>query len=60
MRKLVVVVIITIVFVGIEIMGGIISHSIAILSDAAHLTSDALGISISIIALKIAEKNSNN
>jgi len=55
-----VVVIITIIFVGIEIMGGIISHSIAILSDAAHLTSDALGITISIVALKIAEKNANS
>ncbi len=60
MRKLVWVVLLTIVFVGIEVMGGLLSNSIAILSDAAHLTSDALGIAISIIALKIAENPANN
>ena len=41
-------------------MGGLYSNSIAILSDAAHLVSDALGIGISVLALKIAEKSSNN
>jgi hypothetical protein len=60
MRKLVWVVLLTVVFVGVEIMGGLLSHSIAILSDAAHLTSDALGIAISIIALKIAERPATN
>jgi len=45
--------------VGVEIIGGILANSIAIMSDAAHLTSDALGLGISIVALKIAEKNSN-
>ena len=49
----------TIIFVGVEVMGGYLAHSIAVMSDAAHLTSDALGVGISIVALKIAEKSAN-
>ena len=60
LRKLVWVVLITTFFVAVEIAGGIFSNSIAIISDAAHLTSDAFGIGISIIALKIAERSSND
>lgn len=60
MRKLLLVILITVVFVAIEIFGGLIARSIAIMSDAAHLVSDALGIVISIIALKIAEREVDN
>jgi Co/Zn/Cd efflux system component len=60
LRKLVLVVIITVFFVAIEICGGLLAHSIAIMSDAAHLVSDALGILISIVALKIAERDAND
>lgn len=59
MKKLVVVVLITTFFVGVEVIGGMFANSIAILSDAAHLTSDALGIGISIVALRIGERDSN-
>jgi cation diffusion facilitator family transporter len=51
---------ITVIFVAIEVFGGLLANSIAIMSDAAHLVSDALGIIISIIALKIAERDANN
>ena len=60
MRKLVWVILVTVIFVAVEIVGGMLAHSIAIMSDAAHLVSDALGILISIIALKIAEKEAND
>jgi zinc transporter 2 len=60
LRKLVWVVLITIIFVAVEVFGGLMAHSIAIMSDAAHLTSDALGIGISIVALKISENNAND
>ena len=53
------VIFITFFFVAVEIVGGLYSNSIAIISDAAHLVSDALGISISVLALKIAERSSN-
>lgn len=39
-----------------EIIGGIISGSIAILSDAAHLGSDVLGFGVTIWALAISRK----
>lgn len=60
MRKLIIVVAVTLLFVAVEIVGGMYADSIAIMSDAAHLTSDALGIGISIVALKIAEGDSND
>ena len=60
MRKLIWVVLITIIFVAVEVCGGLLANSIAIMSDAAHLTSDALGIGISIVALKISENNAND
>ena len=40
----------------IEFIGGYIAHSIAIMSDAAHLLSDFLGFFISIIGLTISKK----
>lgn len=39
-----------------EIIGGYISNSIAIMSDAAHLLSDLLGFFVSVFALKLAQK----
>ena len=59
LRKLWLVMIMTVIFVGVEVFGGWIAHSIAVMSDAAHLASDALGVAISIVALKIAERSAN-
>ena len=58
-NKLYCVVALTSVFVAVELVGGIYADSVAIISDAAHLVSDVLGVSISIIALKIAENDAN-
>ena len=44
------------IFMVIEFIGGYIAHSIAIMSDAAHLLSDFLGFFISIIGLTISKK----
>ena len=60
MNKLICVVALTILFVAIELVGGIYADSVAIISDAAHLVSDVLGVSISIIALKISENEANS
>jgi Co/Zn/Cd efflux system component len=54
MKKLVCVTVLTLIFVTIEVIGGIWSNSIAVISDAAHLLSDVLGIGVSIWALHIA------
>ena len=47
---------ISIVFMLAELLGGILSGSLAILTDAAHILSDILGFTISIISLKITRK----
>lgn len=44
----------TFVFMSVEIVGGYLANSIAIMSDAAHLISDVLGIGFSMVGLIIA------
>ena len=51
MKKLIYVIILSIVFMAVEIVGGLIANSIAIIADAGHLATDALGVSISVCAL---------
>mmetsp|Transcript_28230 Transcript_28230/g.25030 ORF Transcript_28230/g.25030 Transcript_28230/m.25030 type:complete len:268 (-) Transcript_28230:211-1014(-) len=52
--KMFCVIIICMIFMGVEITGGLIADSIAILSDAAHLLSDLLGFVISVISIYIS------
>lgn len=47
----------TVAFMSIEIIGGYLANSIAIMSDAAHLLSDVIGIGFSVVALIIAQRN---
>ena len=47
-------------FMVTEIIGGIISGSLAILTDAAHLLSDLAGFAISIVALVIGSRAPTN
>jgi len=42
-----------------EVGGGILSGSLAILTDAAHMCSDVAGFGISIIAIYVAQKSPN-
>jgi len=42
---------------SIEIVGGYVANSIAIMSDAAHLLSDVIGIGFSVVGLFIGTKN---
>ena len=42
-----------------EIIGGIISGSVALVGDALHNTSDALSILIAVIAFKIGNKKAS-
>ena len=59
-EKLVTVCIICGSFMVIEFMGGLLSDSLAIMTDAAHLLSDLSGFLISIYALQIAQKKPND
>jgi len=56
-KKLIVVLLTSLVFVAIEVTGGYFSNSIAIMSDAVHIASDVIGFGISICCLKIAQRN---
>jgi Co/Zn/Cd efflux system component len=56
LKKLCWVSLICIFFMGIEIAGGIMSDSLAILSDAAHMLSDFSGFAISLISIYISKR----
>lgn len=49
MRKLIITVILCIIFMTVEVVGGIKANSLAILTDAAHLLSDVAAFAIIII-----------
>ena len=59
-KKLTWVCVICTIFMTIEIIGGYLANSIAIMSDAAHLLSDLLGFVISIISIYISRKVAKN
>ncbi|EPS72195.1 hypothetical protein M569_02562, partial [Genlisea aurea] len=51
MRKLLIAVALCIIFMGVEVVGGIKANSLAILTDAAHLLSDVASFAISLFSL---------
>lgn len=59
-KKLCIVLLTSLVFIVIEVAGGYMANSIAIMSDAAHIASDVIGFGISILALKMAHRNANS
>lgn len=60
LRKLVKVILLAVIFMTLEIIGGLLADSIAILSDAAHMLSDLLSFVISIVSVWISTFPSNN
>jgi solute carrier family 30 (zinc transporter), member 2 len=57
--KLSLVIIVCLLFMSVEVVGGYVAHSIAIMSDAAHLLSDLLGFIISLIAVWLTSLPAN-
>ncbi|XP_008244211.1 PREDICTED: metal tolerance protein 1 [Prunus mume] len=51
MRKLLIAVVLCVLFMGVEIAGGIEANSLAILTDAAHLLSDVAAFAISLFSM---------
>ncbi|HYK74447.1 MAG TPA: cation diffusion facilitator family transporter [Pseudoneobacillus sp.] len=43
-------------FMIVEVIGGILTNSLALLSDAGHMLSDAVALALSFFALKVGEK----
>lgn len=56
MLKLFIVSIIALIFLIIEVVGGLLSGSLAVLSDAAHMFSDLSGFFISIMSIWICTR----
>jgi len=60
MKKLLIVSILCISFMVVEIIGGALAHSMAIMTDAAHLLSDFSGFLISIFSIWIGTRPASN
>jgi Co/Zn/Cd efflux system component len=59
-RKLIIVLVLCILFMIGEIVGGILAHSISIQTDAAHMASDIAGFFFSILAIYVSGKSNNS
>ncbi|KHF28691.1 Cadmium, cobalt and zinc/H(+)-K(+) antiporter [Anoxybacillus sp. BCO1] len=46
-------------FTIVEIVGGILSNSLALLSDSAHMASDVIALSLSMVAIYLASRPPN-
>ncbi|EIJ78391.1 CzcD [Bacillus methanolicus PB1] len=47
-------------FMVVEVIGGIITNSLALLSDAGHMLSDAAALGLSFFAIKLGEKKASD
>ncbi|WP_394136598.1 cation diffusion facilitator family transporter [Cytobacillus oceanisediminis] len=47
-------------FMVVEVIGGILTNSLALLSDAGHMLSDAAALGLSFLAIKMGEKKATN
>jgi len=43
-------------YLVVQVIGGLLTHSLALLSDAAHMLTDVVGIGIAIVAVRIARR----
>ena len=53
-------IILTVVILAVEIAGGLYTHSLALLSDAAHVFMDIVALSLAYIAIKISQRQRNH
>lgn len=58
--KLIIVSIMCVLFIAGEIVGGIISHSISVISDATHLITDLIGFILSFVFLYYSSKHADD
>jgi cobalt-zinc-cadmium efflux system protein len=55
-RRLAIALVLIVGFMAVEVVAGILSHSLALLSDAAHMLADAGAIALSLLALRLAAR----
>lgn len=58
-RKLIAALILAFIFMLVEVVGGIMAHSLAIITDAAHLLSDVSGFAVAVLAAFWAKRKSH-
>lgn len=59
-KKLTIALTLTITFLMIEVTAGLMTQSLALLSDAAHMFTDAAALAIALVALRIAKRPADN
>jgi cobalt-zinc-cadmium efflux system protein len=55
-RRLLIVLGLTLGYVVAEVVGGLLTHSLALVADAGHLLTDALGLGLALAALRFAQR----
>ena len=55
-RRLLVVFVLTTVYLAAEVVGGIATHSLALLADAGHMLTDVAGLGLALLAIRFAER----
>ena len=58
-RALVIVLLLTLAFTVVEVVGGVLTGSLALLADAGHMVSDVVAIALALIALTLAQRPSS-
>lgn len=59
-KKLTIALVLTTTFLIVEFVAGLITQSLALLSDAAHMFTDAAALAIALIAIQIAKRPADN
>lgn len=59
-KRLILSLFVTIFILAAEVVGGIMSHSLALLSDAGHVLTDAFALGLSLVALLIMKRPSDH
>lgn len=49
-----------VVFMVVEVVGGVLTGSLALVSDAGHMATDALGLGMALVAILVAKKASSS
>jgi zinc transporter 2 len=58
-KKLIIVSVMCVMFITGEIVGGILSHSISVISDAMHLITDLIGFILSFVFLYYSSRHAS-
>jgi cobalt-zinc-cadmium efflux system protein len=58
-RALTIVLLLTLAFTVVEVVGGVLTDSLALLADAGHMVSDVVALALALIALTLAQRPSS-